>query len=384
MINSVYIHIPFCISKCKYCDFFSVTCKTVPVDYITALCNEIKYRFQEYNVTFLDTIYIGGGTPSLLQYNQLDKIFKTIKESVEIKNDAEVTIEVNPDDITKELLVDYKKLGVNRISCGIQTMNDKSLEFVSRRSDYKKNVNALELFSKYWDGQLSIDIICGLPEENKSTFLDTLNNVINIKPDHISMYSLTIEDETPLGKLVNENIIEYDYDFADELWLYGKQFLAAKGYNQYEVSNFSLPEKQCRHNLKYWNHQDYVGIGSGATGTIYNSDGSAFRWTNVKNINDYINFWLKKTDDNIPQQIENVNIEDSKFEFFMMGLRKIDGIKLSEFKKCFNYNLPEGFVKLAEEWKSKNNMEIIETSDDKIFTLGEKGLLFLNKFLSNL
>lgn len=384
MINSVYIHIPFCISKCKYCDFFSVTCKAVPVDYITALCNEIKYRFQEYNVTSLDTIYIGGGTPSLLQYNQLDKIFKTMKESVEIKNDAEVTIEVNPDDITKELLDDYKNLGVNRISCGIQTMNDKSLEFVSRRSDYKKNVNALEMFSKYWDGQLSIDIICGLPEENKSTFLDTLNNVINIKPDHISMYSLTIEDETPLGKLVNENKIEYDYDFADELWLYGKQFLAAKGYNQYEVSNFSLPEKQCRHNLKYWNHQDYVGIGSGATGTIYNSDGSAFRWTNVKNTNEYINFWLKKTDDNIPQQIENVNIEDSKFEFFMMGLRKIDGIKLSEFKKCFNCNLPEGFVKLAEEWKSKNNMEIIETSDDKIFTLGEKGLLFLNKFLSNL
>lgn len=384
MKTSLYIHIPFCISKCKYCDFFSVTCKAVPIDYITALCNEIKYRLKNNNVSLLDTIYIGGGTPSLMKYNQLDKIFHTIKNNVKIEDNAEITIEVNPDDVTKELLDDYKKNGVNRISCGIQTMNDKCLQFVSRRSDYKKNINALDLFSKYWDGQLSIDVICGLPEENKSTFLDTLNTIINSKPDHISMYSLTIEDETPLGKLINDNILDYNYDFSDELWLYGKNVLSENGYNQYEVSNFSLPGKQCRHNLKYWNHQDYIGVGSGATGTVYNADGSALRWTNVKNIKEYINYWCNSQTDNPPQQIENICIEDSKFEFFMMGLRKIEGIKLSEFKSFFNCEFPDNFLTLANEWQKNNYMKIIEKNDDKIYTLGEKGILFLNKFLNNL
>lgn len=380
----MYIHIPFCISKCKYCDFFSVTCKAVPVDYITALCNEIEYRLKANNVTLIDTIYIGGGTPSLLDNNQLERIFKAIKNNVDIEKNAEITIEVNPDDVTKELLSDYKKVGINRISCGIQSMNDKSLQFVSRRANSKINLNTLNLFSKYWDKQLSIDIICGLPEDNKSTFLDTLNTIINIKPDHISMYSLTIEDETPLGKLVNENMIEYDYDFADELWLYGKNMLAEHGYNQYEVSNFSLPGKECRHNLKYWNHKNYIGVGSGATGTIYNNDGSAFRWTNVKNIIEYVDFWCNKQSDNLPQQIENINIEDSKFEFFMMGLRKIEGIKLSEYRNCFNCELPEYFIKLSEKWQNDGNMEIIKTKDDEIYTLGKKGILFLNKFLQNL
>lgn len=420
MVDSLYIHIPFCLSKCKYCDFFSVevsSCQRestvinhsqleqksiVPDEYITALTNEISYRLKKYKITELCTIYIGGGTPSLLSEQQLYKILDCITANCKISPNAEVTIEVNPDDVSENLLKMYEKTYINRISCGIQTLNEQALSFCGRRAERKTNLNALEILKK-WKGDLSLDLICGLPYEDQKSFLhNTLMSVINCQPSHISMYSLTIEEKTPLGELYNSGKIDYDFDFADDLWLKGYEILRNHGYNQYEISNFSLPQKQSKHNLKYWNHESYIGSGSGATGTVYNDDGTGERWTNKQNIKEYCDFWINIPSDKsqiqpsvipnsiqnlnnkIPQTVEKITIENSKFEFFMMGLRKTQGINSFDYEKIFNEKIPQSVINLFEKWKNKNLADITNVTDGKNFRLNEKGILFLNSFLEQL
>ena len=355
-LKSLYIHIPFCISKCKYCDFFSIPCNhgNVPDDYINALCNEIKFRLEYFGIKELDTIYIGGGTPSLLAYNQLYKIFEIIKKCTNIKADCEITIESNPDDITERLIENWKNIGINRISLGIQSFSNMALEYVSRRANADVNENALKIINNVWHGDLSADLICGLPCESKASFKKDLECLLKYKPDHISMYSLTIEEETPLGKELANGKLQYDFDFADDLWISAKNYLTANGYNHYEVSNFSLPGKECRHNLKYWNHQGYVGCGSGGAGSVYFDNGEGFRWTNINNIDRYIKFWNSADSNNasniedFPDYIqisENISLETSIFEFFMMGLRKLGGINENDFVNTFHMPMPEKIKK---------------------------------------
>lgn len=380
--NSVYIHIPFCVSKCRYCDFFSIPCgkkeKCIPDEYIEALCNQIK---SIKNKT-VSTVYVGGGTPSLLQPDQIKKLFDSLFAFCNIEKNAEITFEVNPDDVSEELLQVLESNGVNRISCGIQSMNNKALEFAGRRADVIANKKALELLKKYWNYALSIDLICGLPFETEQSFEAGLKQIISYSPEHISMYSLTLEDETPFGKYFSESDNEYDYDFADTIWLKGRELLGKNGYSQYEVSNFAKSDDasfMCRHNLAYWNHMDYEGIGSGAAGTVYEKDGSGVRYTNNSDIQQYINYWVNHTGIN-PQMSEKIDLETSEFEFFMMGLRKNSGISASEFEQIFAKKFPEKFIKVFNKWQEKGLCEIKE---DRYF-LNSKGLLFLNSFLLEL
>lgn len=385
MVTSLYIHIPFCLSKCSYCDFFSICNTEVPYDYVDALCNEIVFRLNKYNVNELDTIYIGGGTPSLLKENDLSKIFDTIIKNTNINKNAEITIEVNPDDITENLLSVYKKSYINRISCGIQSLNEKALSFCGRRADAKTNLKAIELFSKYWNKELSIDLICGLPEENEKTFLETLQTVVKYKPGHISMYSLTIESETPMGILLENGELNYNFDFSDELWLKGYDFLVKNGYEQYEVSNFCKPGKDSKHNLKYWCHKNYIGCGCGGTGTVYNNDGTGNRWTNITDIKKYISFWNGNYSENLmPVEIEYIDLQNSKFEFFMMGLRKRSGVKQSDYYKIFNELFPSEYMKVFNKWNINGLLEIDKNNEDLSIKLNEKGILFLNTLLEEL
>jgi len=385
LTDSLYIHIPFCLSKCKYCDFYSITSKCkVPKDYVTALCREIEYRLKKHNVNQLSTIYIGGGTPSLLSQKQLESIFDSITAFTQINSDAEITIEVNPDDITAELLEIYKKLPINRISCGIQSLNNEVLSYCGRRADLETNLRALELFSKNWNKELSLDLISGLPNESMESFVDNLQKLISYKPGHISMYSLTIEGNTPFGEMLENGKLNYDFDFSDEMWLKGYKLLEENGYKQYEVSNFCLEGKESKHNLKYWNHCDYVGCGSGGTGTVYNKDGTGYRWTNIRNIEKYCNFWNKIDDSVIPVEEEHISLEDSKFEFFMMGFRKRSGVKKSEYEKIFKEQIPQSYTTIFEKWNKNKYLEIEECEKDINYYLNEKGILFLNALLEEL
>lgn len=400
----LYIHIPFCISKCAYCDFFSRPVKnigntTVPDSYITALCNEITFRLKDHKISSLETLYIGGGTPSMLSCEQIKKLFSELRSNNVLSKSAEITVEVNPDDVSEPLLGCLNECGVNRISCGIQSMNDSALKKACRRADSAANEKAISLLGELWKGELSVDLISGLPCDDEKKLRHSLEKVCSVNPEHISLYSLTFEDNTPFGKDLASGSLNYDYDEADKLWLFGRDFLESQGYDWYEVSNFCKPEKECRHNLGYWNHKDYIGCGSGATGTVYNKDGSGFRWTNTLNIEEYIDFWTSLPEEvpevlpealaSIPQVSEAVDVETSEFEFFMMGLRKVSGISEADFIRTFAKPLPKNFLCVFEKWENKGlcQRHVIENDSGVVnyrYSMSRSGILFLNRFLEEL
>lgn len=382
----LYIHIPFCFSKCSYCDFFSIACgkKSVPDDYVDALCREIEIKKKLRNITSFSTVYIGGGTPSLLSEVQLKKILSAVLENCAEKP-FEITIEANPDDLSVEKLQAFEKCGITRLSCGIQSLSERPLASVNRRSSFEKCLLALELVRQNWKGVFSVDLISALPDESEESFFETLEKICAYKPEHISLYSLTIEEETPLGKLIDEGKLVYNYEFADNLWLKGRDFLTAHGYKQYEVSNFCQKGYECRHNLCYWNQESYEGCGAGASSSFYERD--PFRFTNTKNIEEYKNFWLsfnEESDADFPGEKEKLSSDVLKFEFFMMGLRKLSGVSEKKYREYFNEPFPESFLKLFNFWKQKCLASVCEINGEKFYALNDKGILFLNTFLEEL
>ena len=335
MKTSLYIHIPFCRSKCTYCDFFSISADgDVPDSYIDALCAEISWRMAEFGADGWSTVYAGGGTPSLLSEKQLRRLFNFIRSLGGTA--AECTVELNPDDVTSSLLECLSECGVNRISVGIQAMEQSVLSAVKRRSSLQSVYVALECIRRVWKGVFSADIICALPGQSESGFLNGLEKLLSYEPAHISMYSLTIEDGTLLGNAVREGAVCYDFDAADAMWISGRDFLESRGYRQYEVSNFYSIKNgsPCAHNLAYWKLQNYIGAGSGAAGSLYGR--KSFRYTNTHDIAEYIRFWnsfdCKKSAGQavVPQSVECIEKNTEQFEFFMMGFRTADGICAEE------------------------------------------------------
>lgn len=387
MICSLYIHIPFCKSKCEYCDFFSVPCgnKTVPDEYVNALLQELDVRIKLYNVHQFSTVYIGGGTPSLLKPIQLEKIMKKV---LSLGIPSEITMEVNPEDVTEELLVTMNNLGINRISCGIQSLNDEVLRCVKRRGCVENIFDKIELIKKTWNGIFSVDIISAMPNQSKSDFLDGLKKIVSFEPEHISMYALTIEESTPLGKKLQKGQLSYDFEVADEMWIAGRDFLINSGYVHYEVSNFAKKGFDCEHNMAYWKLKNYIGIGAGAVGTIYSD--RTIRWSNSTKLDWYISFWNKNPSDikidelcNI-QSVENIDFNIQVFEYFMMGLRTSYGICKEEFEARFNIPIPEKFIKIFNEWEQKQMCQKKVSFNKTYYSLNSSGLLLLNEFLTEL
>ena len=377
MKTGLYIHIPFCISKCTYCDFFSIPAAGVPEDYIEALEKEIEIKTRDVEI---ETVYIGGGTPSLLSKNQLNRICNAIygKDKKGSQSIEEFTIEVNPDDVAQELLETLSKLPVTRISCGIQSFSQKCLSYCKRRAGTQENFNALDNFKKYWKKNLSLDFIAAVPFETEKSMLEGLSVAVKSGADHISFYSLTIEEETPLGKDYAHGRLDYDFEKADEMWIKGRDFLEKNGFEQYEVSNFCRPGYQCKHNLLYWNHKNYLGCGSGAAQSLYFDDGIAERKQNTCEIERYIESVLKT---GISEgTTELVDGKASRFEFFMMGLRKLKGISGHDYKSIFHEELPKEFILKMQNWEKKGLASI----NGDFYALTRDGILFLNTFLSEL
>ena len=289
----LYVHIPFCTSKCSYCDFFSVPCaEKIGDEYIDAVLNEAAFAASLCDIDSWKTIYVGGGTPSLLSEKQIDFLFSGLLK-MSRKAPLEVTMEVNPSDVTESLLHAASASGVTRISCGIQSFNDSSLRRVRRRSRADDVYRALSLFDKNRPKALSVDMIARLPEETDASFASGLKTLLSYAPDHISLYSLTVEEGTPLCTEIESGKIRHNIDASDALWLSGRDFLCDAGYEQYEVSNFCRRGGECLHNLAYWNLESYAGIGAGAVGTFYGKDVSA-RFTNTRDIGSYVRFWKSK------------------------------------------------------------------------------------------
>ena len=406
----LYVHIPFCTSKCSYCDFFSVPCnEKIADEYIAAVLTEAACTASLWDIDSWKTIYVGGGTPSLLSEKQIDRLFSGLLK-MSRKAPLEVTMEVNPSDVTESLLDAASASGVTRISCGIQSFSDTSLCRVRRRSRASDVYRALSLFEKNRPHSLSVDMIARLPEETDASFASGLQTLIAHAPDHISLYSLTVEEGTPLCSEIEKGNILHDIDTSDALWISGRDLLCGAGYEQYEVSNFCRRGGECLHNLAYWNLESYAGIGAGATGTFYGKNMSA-RFTNTRDIDSYTRFWNGEkidaddfrsriffSDDfrtvqvcaererkfaELPFSVEYIDKKTEAFEFFMMGLRMTRGICRETYEARFGA-FPEKAEALFTAWEGRGLALRRKKNGAHFYALTKEGLLFLNEFLEAL
>lgn len=348
----IYIHIPFCMQKCLYCDFVSYINKSECVkEYINCMIKEIQsYDFKKYNIT---TIYIGGGTPSFIESDYIKEIINVIQNKLE-KNDTrwediEITIEVNPGTVTLEKLNDYKTVGINRISLGLQATQDRLLKQIGRIHNYKDFLEAYELLKKVGFNNINVDLMIGLPNQSIKNLKESLEKIIKLDPNHISVYSLIIEDGTPISKLLDEEKIKLpDEEIERQMYWYVKNKLELNGYNHYEISNFSKKGKESKHNLNCWKQKQYIGIGAAAHS--YFKD---IRYSNTNNIEEYIKNIKENNIEKNRKIEEKQTIEDKKNEFMMLGFRMIEGVNIADFKAKFVdnplYVYREKIKKLTDE-----------------------------------
>ena len=348
----IYIHIPFCMQKCLYCDFVSYINKSECVkEYINCMIKEIQsYDFKKYNIT---TIYIGGGTPSFIESDYIKEIINVIQNKLE-KNDTrwediEITIEVNPGTVTLEKLNDYKTVGINRISLGLQATQDRLLKQIGRIHNYKDFLEAYELLKRVGFNNINVDLMIGLPNQSIKDLKERLGEIIKLNPNHISVYSLIIEDGTPISKLLDEEKIKLpDEEIERQMYWYVKNKLELNGYNHYEISNFSKKGKESKHNLNCWKQKQYIGIGAAAHS--YFKD---IRYSNTNNIEEYIKNIKENNIEKNRKIEEKQTIEDKKNEFMMLGFRMIEGVNIADFKAKFVdnplYVYREKIKKLTDE-----------------------------------
>ncbi|MBO5479395.1 MAG: oxygen-independent coproporphyrinogen III oxidase [Clostridia bacterium] len=361
----IYIHIPFCKQKCYYCDFISFSQKEEKVnEYVEALKKEIisnKDKAKDYKVT---TIYIGGGTPSYINSKNIISVLETLKENYPVEKDAEVTIEINPGTVTKEKLEDYKKAGVNRISIGLQSANNKLLKEIGRIHTYEEFLEAYRLSRKVGFNNINVDLMLALPNQTEDILEESLKNVINLKPEHISIYSLILEE----GTVLEQQISQGKYELPDEeternMYWKTKKILEENGYLHYEISNFTKPKKESKHNLNCWNQKQYLGFGLAAH-SYYNK----VRYSNTQDLKQYLEEHTKTIH-------ETQNKEDEQKEYMLLGLRKIQGVSISEFKAKFVQNPIYIFRKELDKLVRE---ELIEIDIDNI-KLTDRGLDLANQ-----
>lgn len=392
MTASLYVHIPFCKKKCDYCDFFSIgerdrigKSKDLSGSYIEALLKEALAYVRIYKITSWNSIYVGGGTPSLLSGEQIFRLVSGLKNMVSGSSPSEITVEMNPDDVRSDFLASCKKAGVTRISMGIQALDDKALSSVHRGSSVKTIMDALFVLKKNWQGRLSVDFMAGLPSHTYKSFesqfeiLDAFDNI-----DHVSLYTLTLEENTPLYRNIENGDVEFSYDKADKMWLKGRNLLEKRGFLQYEVSNFAKKGFESLHNQAYWLQRDYVGVGAGASGTIYDFDKkSALRWTNTKSIPAYIS----GVNSGLPERsIENLDGKTLEFEFLMLGFRMLSGVSESVYERRFGSSLAgrlgaDSDSGIFFQWQKKGLALKIVRGGDVFYSLTRRGILLLNPFL---
>ncbi|APF22337.1 radical SAM family heme chaperone HemW [Clostridium butyricum] len=367
---SLYIHIPFCKQKCLYCDFPSYAGKESLInEYIRALNEEILRKCSKYKIA---SIFVGGGTPSYLNEINLESLLKTIN-LLDFKDDFEFTIECNPGTLNEEKLVLMKNYNVNRISMGLQTTNDNLLKEIGRIhsfEEFKKNYNQAR---KAGFENINVDLMFGLPNQHMKDWKASLEDVMSIEPDHISAYSLIIEEGTCFYNLYNNDKLNIPNEEEERsMYLFTKGFLEDYGYNQYEISNYAKVNKECFHNKVYWKCNEYLGLGVSASSFV---DEKRF-----KNIDD-IKIYIEKINNNedVTEEIHVNNINDDMEEFMFMGLRMIEGINLKTFKKRFGKDVFDIYDEVI-----KNNIKkgLLVVDSEKLY-LSEKGIELSNYVMSD-
>ena len=354
----IYIHIPFCVKKCAYCDFLSNTQdeKTIEL-YVSSLLEEIrahasKQKFvSDYEVT---TIFLGGGTPSVLEANQIQRIFEIFNTCFKISQDAEITIEANPGTVTAEKLQAYKKCGINRISFGLQSTNNEELKLLGRIHTYEEFLESYQLARSCGFDNINVDLISAIPKQTVSSWEETLQKVIGLEPEHISAYSLIVEEGTPFAKLYGEGCPDaHDLPSEEEeraIYHQTEELLEKAGYHRYEISNYAKTGKECRHNLGYWERKDYLGIGLGAASLINN--------VRYKNTDDLLYYMEHSSDlSAIQENVEKLSLQERMEEFMFLGLRKMEGVSVTEFENIFEKTMEECYGEHIQKLKEQGLLE---------------------------
>ena len=361
----IYIHIPFCKSKCIYCDFVSVTNQTLIEKYFNYLLKEIEMYKEVLNKFKVVTIYFGGGTPSLVDGLYIEKVINKIKEYNDLNEILEFTIEVNPGTINREKLEIYKNIGINRISIGLQSTNNNTLKMLGRIHDYEEFLESYNLIREVGFDNVSVDLMFGLPSQTIEMFESSIDKVIKLNPEHISAYSLKVEESTKLYKLIKKGILEEPNEEIDrnmyELLI---DKLSRNKYNLYEISNFSKKGFESKHNIIYWERENYLGLGLAAHGFIDNR-----RYGNVISFNDYFNIIDNKTKP--VEEISNICEEENLFEEIMLGLRLSSGINYKEINKKYNID----FIK-------EHNQEIIELLEEEMIQMNNDSIWITKRGMS--
>ena len=369
----IYVHIPFCKQKCYYCDFVSYANSDKKVEeYIKALKKEIIEESKNINKEdyIINTIYIGGGTPSFINEKYISEIVYEIKENYNVEKEAEITIEVNPGTVNEEKLKEYKKVGINRLSIGLQSTKNELLKQIGRIHTYEEFLNSYNLARKVGFKNINVDLMLGLPNQTIENVEESLKEVIKLEPQHISFYSLIVEENTPIEKMLEQGKITLpDEELERKMYWNAKKILEENKYIHYEISNFAKKGYESKHNLSCWNQKEYLGFGVAAHSYFKNK-----RYCNTNCIEEYCkNINNEKINKN--RTICEIQTEqEKKKEYMLLGLRKIEGIDIQEFKNKFIEN---PIYKFHKELEKLVNEDLIEIDLNKI-KLTNKGLDFAN------
>ena len=370
----IYIHVPFCRSKCQYCDFYSLTSKEDRLldGYQNAVCTHIKEAGPLAPDYIVDTIYFGGGTPSFFGADGMAAILTAIRKSFRVSSTAEITFEANPDSVSDRLLRRLRSEGFNRVSLGIQCDDDEMLKKLGRPHSYAQAVAAVQRIRKFGFKNLSLDLMYGLPGQSLQAWERTLKNVLKLQPEHISCYGLKVEEGTPLYQY-QEYCNLPDEDAQADMYLSAIEILQQHGYRQYEISNFCRKGNVSRHNLKYWNGEPYLGFGPNAS-----SDFGGSRFTIIRDLKGYIDGI--RQGGQVLQEVQEIASRERAGEYLMTRLRTVAGIDPKVYER--RYLLP--FAPLEKHlWQCKERGLATKTFDGR-WHLTPKGFLLSNTIISDL
>lgn len=369
----IYVHIPYCRQKCNYCNFFSVVSRKSAPEMIRAICTEIGLRVSSESKVPIDTVYLGGGTPSLLSVELVDELFKAIHEHFEVNPKGEVTIEANPDDITPANLEAWKRLGVNRLSIGIQSFREEDLKYLNRAHTAQKALECILMAREFGFPDLTIDLIYGIPTLTDDQWISNLQQFTELKLPHLSAYALTVEPRTPLYHQIETGKVKpVDEKQSSAQFLLLMDYMQKNGYLHYEISNFCLPGHYAKHNISYWNGTEYYGFGPSA----HSFNGMTRQW-NVSSISEYLESIRQG---NVPGEKEVLTRENRYNEYVMTGLRTMWGCKADEIRVQFGSNFENYFIAGAEKWISQGLME----NNNGNYTLTTNGKLLADGIASDL
>lgn len=373
----LYIHIPFCVRKCHYCGFYSTPYDScIADDYLSALLLETVTHSRYLREHIFDCVYFGGGTPTTLSLDQFSRLFTIIRENVHMTAEAEVTVEANPHTVTANSLLQLRKLGVTRLSIGVQSFSDVVLALLGRVHSARQAIAAVHAARDAGFGNIGIDLIFGVPGQTEEQWNNTLQTAISLGPEHISAYSLSLDEGSQWYRDAKNGIGDQpDNDIGAIMYATAMERLTTHGYDQYEISNFCLPGCECRHNVNYWDRGDYLGLGPAAWSFIGDR-----RWANIADVGQYVSRLRSGITVQDHEKIEQVNRGQSALEKLFLGLRKASGVDLAAFGSLFGEGALGSLVSRIGGLERDGLVEIRKGS----LVLTGRGKLLANEVLSRI